>query len=203
MQYNAPLRFIGGEVLSCPHQTPTTWPLGIDSHGKNADYYSRHDQSAGATLAALVMQHVIKESIHHQISGLVLNYGAFDLSYLPSCRMLDPNWPLVLSAEDAEKFIEAYVPGRDLLARKHPLVSPLYASLHGLGSALLIVGTVDGLLDDSILMAAKWQIAGNEAVLKFVPGAAHGFMTFDGSKVEVTRQGWDLMLNYIQNKLKG
>jgi acetyl esterase len=147
------------------------------------------------------MQHLRDNKAQHNILGLVLNYGAFDQSYLPSCRILDPDQPLVLSYLDAAKFTQAYVPTGGTEDMKNPKISPLYASLTDLGSALFIVGTVDGLLDDSVLMAAKWTIAGNDAVLKFVPGAAHGFMTFDGNKVEVTKQGWDIMLRYIQSKL--
>jgi acetyl esterase/lipase len=108
----------------------------------------------------------------------------------------------MLAYEDAVKITDAYVPKKELEARKHPKVSPLYAGVQNLGSALFIVGTVDGLLDDSILMATRWQMAGNEAVVKFVPGGAHGFMTaFDGNQVEVTRQGWDVMLQYINSRL--
>jgi acetyl esterase/lipase len=146
------------------------------------------------------MQHIRNSKVKHEIAGLVLNYGNFDLSFLPSVHMLDADRPLVLGHEDAERFMQAYLPNRSIEQRRKPKISPLYADLNDLGSALFVVGTVDGLLDDSVLTSAKWAIAGNEAVLKFVPGGAHGFMTFDGSKVEATRQGWDIMLEYIQSK---
>jgi acetyl esterase/lipase len=146
------------------------------------------------------MQHIRNSKAKHNIAGLVLNYGNFDLSFLPSVRTLDANRPLVLGYEDAERFIQAYLPNHSVDQRRQPKISPLYADLHNLGSALFIVGTVDGLLDDSLLASAKWAIAGNEAILKFVPGGAHGFMTFDGSKVEATREGWSIMLDYIKSK---
>jgi acetyl esterase/lipase len=146
------------------------------------------------------MQHIRDSKAKHEIAGLVLNYGNYDLTFLPSARMLDPDRPLVLGFEDADRFISAYLPNHTEDQRRKPKISPLYSELHDLGSALFLVGTVDGLLDDSLLASAKWAIAGNEAVLKFVPGGAHGFMTFDGSKVEATREGWDIMLEYIKSK---
>jgi len=85
---------------------------------------------------------------------------------------------------------------------KQPGLSPAYHKLDNLTSAIFIVGTADGVLDDNLLMAAKWQIAGNDTTLKFIPGACHGFMTFDGRRVKVTRQGWDIAIQYINYRLK-
>lgn len=82
--------------------------------------------------------------------------------------------------------------------RKCPRISPAYNDLSNLAPALFIVGTQDGLTDDTILMGAKWQLAGNRAVVKFIPGAPHGFMTFDGNKVDVTRQAWEIMIKFIK-----
>jgi acetyl esterase/lipase len=146
------------------------------------------------------MQHIRDKGAKNDIAGLVLNYGCFDLSFLPSARMLDESRPLVLGYEDAEQFTQAYLPNHTVDQRRNPKISPLYAELQDLGSALFLVGTVDGLLDDSLLASAKWAIAGNETVLKFVPGAAHGFMTFDGTKVAATKEGWAIMLGYIKSK---
>jgi acetyl esterase/lipase len=132
----------------------------------------------------------------------VLSYGCYDLSMTPSVRSLDPEKPLILSYEDASRFIDEYLPGMSMEERRGAQISPLYYnSLAGLCSALFIVGTEDGLTDDTILMSAKWQLAGNEAIVKFVPGAGHGFMTFDGGKVDITRQGWDTMIQYLNYRM--
>jgi acetyl esterase len=85
--------------------------------------------------------------------------------------------------------------------KKQPRLSPAYNNLESLTSAIFIVGTADGVLDDTLLMAAKWQIAGNDAMVKFIPGACHGFMTFDALKVKVTRQGLDIVIKYIHHRL--
>lgn len=68
--------------------------------------------------------------------------------------------------------------------RRDPSVSPLYFNFSALpaGStlppALFLCGTADRLLDDTIFMSAKWQVAGGKALVKFFPGEPHGFSGF-------------------------
>lgn len=52
------------------------------------------------------------------------------------------------------------------------MISPLYADLNSmtLPPALFTCGTLDPLLDDSILMSAKWTMSGAESILKVYPG---------------------------------
>lgn len=47
--------------------------------------------------------------------------------------------------------------------------------------ALFSCGTLDPLLDDSVMMSAKWAMSGAESILKIYPGAPHGFTFFVGS----------------------
>jgi len=155
-------------------------------------------------LTAIVAMHLREVRHYSTLKGLVFNYASFDVSnYSPSTYTLDPSRPLILGLEHVEHFMDAYLPDKPVgtEARKIPTISPLYGKLEDLGSALFIIGTQDGLLDDTILMSARWQIAGNEAIVKFVPGGCHGFMTFDGNQVPVTRQGWDIMIQYLQSKI--
>ncbi|ETI26516.1 hypothetical protein G647_03293 [Cladophialophora carrionii CBS 160.54] len=158
-------------------------------------------ESAGGTLSALVLLHLKRRGALSHIKGVVLSYGNFDLSALPSLRELGPSDAPILSYDDAENFLHAYLPGLQPDQRKAPTMSPAYDKLDGLVPALFIVGTKDGLLDDTVMMAWRWQLAGNEAIVKFVPGACHGFMTFNGHAVEVTRRGWDLMIKFLTAKL--
>jgi acetyl esterase len=135
-----------------------------------------------------------------QILGAVLSYGCFDLSITPSVYDLNPQRPLVLSLEDVVQFFDAYLPGMGAEQRKNPKISPAYNKLHNLPPALFIVGTEDGLTDDTILMSGRWTLSGNEAVVKFVAGAPHGFMTFDGYKSATVMHGWQLAIQYINSK---
>ena len=66
-----------------------------------------------------------------------------------------------------------------------PDASPLYADLRGLCPALFTVGTADSLLDDSVFMACRWELAGNETELAVYPYGPHGLT---GSPTEMGRR---------------
>ena len=70
-------------------------------------------------------------------------------------------------------FIDHYVPDESI--RRDPDVSPLYANLHDLSTALFSVGTLDPLLDDTLFMHSRWFASGNPSTLNVYPGATHGF----------------------------
>ena len=58
---------------------------------------------------------------------------------------------------------------------RNPLVSPLYADMHGLPPTLLQVGTQEVLLSDSTRMAERLRAAGVETKLEVWPGMFHAF----------------------------
>jgi monoterpene epsilon-lactone hydrolase len=58
---------------------------------------------------------------------------------------------------------------------RNPLVSPLYADVHGLPPTLLQVGTQEVLLSDSMRMADRLKAAGVETKLEIWPGMIHAF----------------------------
>lgn len=116
-------------------------------------------------------------------------------------RGLPPSDSTLLSWEDCEQFSKVYLPGMSFEEKKQPALSAAYNDLQKLTSALFLCGTVDPMLDDQLLMGMRWKIAGNEAVVKFVPGACHGFMSMDGNKVKVARMGWDIVVEYLRYRL--
>ncbi len=59
----------------------------------------------------------------------------------------------------------------------------------GLPRALFTIGTEDPLLDDSVFMAAKWQMCGGDGILKVYSGAPHGFTGFDEKALPAAGQG--------------
>lgn len=65
-------------------------------------------------------------------------------------------------------------------AAEQPLVSPLYAELHGLPPTLIQVGTHELLLPDSEKLAARMQAAGTEAQLQVYPEMWHVFQIHGG-----------------------
>ncbi|HZR40770.1 MAG TPA: alpha/beta hydrolase [Ktedonobacteraceae bacterium] len=58
---------------------------------------------------------------------------------------------------------------------RNPLVSPLYADVHGMPPTLLQVGTQEVLLSDSTRMADRLKAAGVETKLEIWPGMIHAF----------------------------
>ena len=128
-------------------------------------------ESAGAQLALVTMLRLRDRHGYNGFAGINLTFGAFDLAGTPS----QVRWgarDLVLSGPTMKWFYDAFVPEA---LRRDPDVSPLYADLAGLPPAMITVGTLDPLLDDSLFLYARWRAAGNAATLDVYPGAPHGF----------------------------
>ena len=99
-------------------------------------------------------------------------YGAYALAADSPSAIAFGEKRLVLTRKDVQWMVDAYLPeGHD---RRDPSVSPLYADLRDLPPALFSIGTDDPLLDDSLLMAQRYQLAGNKAELAVWAGGAHG-----------------------------
>jgi acetyl esterase len=119
--------------------------------------------SAGATLAMTTLLRLRDRGQVRPFAGAVLQFGAYDLSgQSPSGRVYAHEW-----------FIQAYA--GHVADRTNPDVSPLYGDLHGLPPALLVAGTLDIILEDSLAMAARLSAAGNEVDLRLFPESPHGF----------------------------
>ena len=90
----------------------------------------------------------------------------------------------VLGTQDG--FIRAsallYANGRDL---KDPLLSPIYADVHGFPPAILTSGTRDLYLSNTVRIHRKLRAAGVEAVLQIWEGQAHAQFASDINAPEV------------------
>lgn len=89
---------------------------------------------------------------------------------------------------------------RDLDPR-HPLVSPIYADLHGLPPMLVHVGEDEILLDDSVRLVEKARAAGVEVTFKIWAGMWHVFQSFAESVPE-GRQAIEEIGEYVVGKLR-
>lgn len=134
--------------------------------------------SAGANLVATTLQRLRdRHGITGAFRAALFQYGFFDLGLSPSVR----NWSgrkLVLDTEVVEWFAELYTAGLDRESRRHPDISPLYGDLRGMPPAFFAVGTLDPLLDDTLLMATRWDAAGTPATVHVYPESIHGFDSF-------------------------
>ncbi len=136
-------------------------------------------ESAGAHLAVLTLLRLRDgHGLGAAFRAANLVYGVYDLSGTPSRRLWgDRN--LILSSPLMEWFADCYLPGLSREERRDPGISPLYADLDGLPPALFTVGTLDPLLDDSLLLDARWRAAGNESELRVYREAVHAFNLFE------------------------
>ncbi|KAI9844357.1 MAG: hypothetical protein M1837_005661 [Sclerophora amabilis] len=171
-------------------------------------------ESAGGHLAVLTSLHLLRTQPTFQLSGgLLLSYGCYDLSLLPSARNFSK--PLVLSPQIMAAYMEAFLPGLSHEQRRHPSISPMFADLglaiQGVGpegkqkqlpAALFICGTEDCLLDDTLMMGIKWLSSGGEAVVKIMPGAPHGFTLFETSQVGVSAEAAVVVKEWLGERLE-
>jgi acetyl esterase len=130
-------------------------------------------ESAGAHLAACTLLRVRDRDAVHRFCGANLVFGIYDLGRTPSQRGV-PERPDIITTELIEYFAELFTPDMSAEDRHDPGVSPLYADLHDLPPALFTVGADDHLVDDTLFMAARWELAGNDAELLVYPEGPHG-----------------------------
>ncbi|KRP67607.1 alpha/beta hydrolase [Pseudomonas orientalis] len=131
-------------------------------------------ESAGGHLAAATLL-ALKQwpALLERVAGAVLYYGVYDLTGTPSVRAAGPQ-TLLLDGPGMVAALRLLTPGISDEARRQPPLSPLYGDFSGLPPALMFVGELDPLKDDTLLMAERW--GGVEAHL--LPESAHGFIHF-------------------------
>jgi acetyl esterase/lipase len=67
--------------------------------------------------------------------------------------------------------------------------------------ALFLCGTLDPILDDTVLMSFKWQVAGGEATVKFIEGAPHGYQLFPLDRFEPAVIGRNALLDWLKERV--
>lgn len=146
-------------------------------------------ESAGGHLAAATLL-ALKESpqLLQRVSGAVLYYGVYDLTGTPSVRSAGPD-TLLLDGPGMVEALRMLTPGLSDEERRRPPLSPLYGDFEGLPPALMFVGELDPLKDDTLMLAERWP--GAEAHL--LAESAHGFIHFPvamGAGVLAYSRGW-------------
>jgi acetyl esterase/lipase len=137
-------------------------------------------ESAGAYLAVAALLRLRDEfGAADVVAGANLTFGVYDWGRSPSQRGVRPSdCPDVLSPDGLAFSAECYLPGLSDDERRDPSISPAYASLNDLPPAFFAVGTADHLLDDTLLLAARWAAAGNPTELFVAPDMPHTFTGF-------------------------
>ncbi|EME43335.1 hypothetical protein DOTSEDRAFT_80769 [Dothistroma septosporum NZE10] len=158
--------------------------------------------SAGAHLSVCTCYRLLETRKSFGFKGLILNFGAYDISgFLPQAWHFD--LPLVLDVDIMIKYTDAYLPNMTREQKRDPMVSPLFMNLNKLKlpPALFTCGTLDPLLDDSVMMSAKWAMSGAESILKIYPGAPHGFSFFPVGGTETTEAGLSDIAMFMNERI--
>lgn len=133
--------------------------------------------SVGASLAVLTLLRLRdRHGAQARFLGANLVVGNYDFSMTPSQRASTPKH--FLSPQHLAEMRAAVFSGQPLETLRDPSISALYADLRDMPPALFSVGTADAVLDDSVFMAARWELAGNRAELAVYPQAPHLFMMY-------------------------
>ena len=152
-------------------------------------------ESAGANLSVTTLLRMRDRHDYLGFCGAVLNYGVYDLALTPSARRWGER-NLILTTKLMKWFHEKYAPAEKY---SDPDLSPLYADLSGLPPALVTVGTLDPLIDDSMFMHMRWQAAGNLSQLAVYPGGIHAFNAFP---IELARKANARINEFIKDAVK-
>lgn len=143
-------------------------------HGIGPERVVIAGESAGAHLALLVLLRLRGQGI--RFGGTMLTYGLFDLGNTLPSRSVADGGNLVIDAQACRFYVRMLL--GDAAAGDDPAVSPLRrpdAAFIDLPPALFSVGTLDPLHDDSVLMHARWQSAGNRSWMAVYEDAPHAF----------------------------
>jgi acetyl esterase/lipase len=159
-------------------------------------------ESAGGYMAAAVLLRIRDElGAVDRVLGANLVFGVHDWGRSPSQRGIRPHaGPDMLDPTGIVMFTEAYLPGRTDDERRDPAISPAFADLRGLPPALMSVGASDHLLDDTLMMSARYAAAGGDVELFVAPDMPHGFGAFP---CEITRRWEQQTEAWFTRVLKG
>lgn len=131
-------------------------------------------ESAGGHLAAATLLKLkTRPALFERIKGAVLYYGVYDLTGSESVRTAGPD-TLVLDGPGMVDAFRLLTPGLSDQQRRQPYLSPLYGDFTEFPPALLFVGELDPLRDDTLGIAERWA----KAELHVLPESPHGFIHF-------------------------
>ncbi|MEM9422021.1 MAG: alpha/beta hydrolase [Pseudomonadota bacterium] len=157
-------------------------------------------ESAGAHLSATTILRLKERLGVVPFLAANLVYGVYDMAGTPSVyRWGERN--LVINTAIIRWFAAQLVPPavEKNVSLRDPKLSPLYADLDGLCPALFTVGTLDPLVDDTLLMATRWASADNDTELAIYPGGIHAFNALPG--LPIANEANDRMMTYLQSYL--
>ena len=174
-------------------ETATAWALEHMVEAFGAETLLMSGESAGAHLVASTLIRLRNRGVDLEpVAGAVLFYGCYDLCGTPSLCAAGAD-TLVLHGPTLASALEKLMPHLTPDERRDPAISPLYADLAGLPSALFLVGERDPLLDDTEMLANQWRSVNANAEVVVAPEAPHAFNrlpTRMAKKTNAYVRGW-------------
>lgn len=136
-------------------------------------------ESAGGHLAAATLLRLKAwPELLRCIDGAILYYGVYDLAGTPSVQQAAAD-TLVLHGPSMANSLRLLTPDLSDEERRQAPLSPLYGDLSGMPPAIMFVGELDPLRDDTMLMAERWRgQAEADVECHLLPEAPHGFIRF-------------------------
>jgi epsilon-lactone hydrolase len=155
--------------------------------------------SAGAILTAEVASRLRRDGLPLP-AALGIFSGTGDLSQAADSEALFTiwGWPGHLDPPSRRPHLSAYVGSTD---PKDPVLSPLYADLHGFPPALFVTSTRDLLLSGTTILHRAFLQAGVDARLVVFEALPHAFW-YDYHLPE-TKEALDLMARFFTERLGG
>lgn len=153
--------------------------------------------SAGATLTLTCLLRLRDEGIALPSAGVSiapLTDATLSSESFKNNSEIDP----FDSTEDVEFMLKQYIGNMD---RRNPLISPLFADLHGLPPILLHAGTLEISVDDSIRFAERAKEAGVDVTIEIFEGMPHVFHAFATVAPEA-QQAIDKIGKFVQKYIK-
>lgn len=178
-------------------ETAATWLVDHAAAEFGATRLLISGESAGANLAAATLLRLRRRGTAHRFAAAVLEFGVYDLAGTPSAQQETDHD--VLSAGVLRGMMDLTHPELSPAQRRDPDLSPLYADLTGLPPVLFGVGTADHLIDDTLFLERRWDLANGNTTLLVYPDAPHG-----GTGLPTVLPHWQsALLSFLDARVTG
>jgi acetyl esterase len=144
-------------------------------HGLDASRFAIGGDSAGANLSVSAALRLGADG-GPMPRALLLNYGAFDGTWVPSYERYGDGDRYMLTGPEMDEFWACYLGDDWATSPPDPLARPLHADLSGLPPTWLCAARCDILLDENVAMAERLVDAGVDTQLHIYDGATHSFL---------------------------